>query len=152
MGETLSVRSREGGCLCGAIRYRVEGEPLDAGYCHCRMCQRSAGAPVLAWATFKVEQVEVLEGVPLRYRSSPEAQRAFCGACGTQLWFVTSKAPLLIDVTLASLDDPASIVPEYHIWTASRIPWLDTSDHLPRHQDGGPDRVLMEAEGGGAAA
>lgn len=39
----------EGGCRCGAIRYRITGEPLSAGFCHCRMCQRAAGAPVVAW-------------------------------------------------------------------------------------------------------
>ena len=40
----------EGGCLCGALRYRLDAAPLDIGYCHCSMCRRSTGAPVLAWA------------------------------------------------------------------------------------------------------
>ena len=45
-----------GGCFCGAVRYRVEGPPLDAGYCHCRMCQRANGAPAVAWVTWNLDR------------------------------------------------------------------------------------------------
>ena len=54
----------EGGCFCGALRYRVEGEPDDAGYCHCRMCQRAAGAPVLAWGSWPSARFRWLRGDP----------------------------------------------------------------------------------------
>lgn len=46
------MTSHDGGCLCGKLRFRVTAAPLDAGYCHCRMCQRNSGAPVVAWVTF----------------------------------------------------------------------------------------------------
>jgi hypothetical protein len=129
----------QGGCLCGAIRYRVEAEPIDAGYCHCRICRRSTGAPAVAWGTVRVKGFAFLSGTPVAYPSSPRARRQFCGACGTQLTFQYTQKPETIDFTLGSLDDPEALPPQYHIWTQSRIGWFDTSDPLPRHPDGGPD-------------
>jgi hypothetical protein len=129
----------EGGCLCGAVRYRISAEPLDAGYCHCRMCQRSTGAPVASWLTMPSDGFAWIEGVPAVYRSSPEAERLFCPTCGTQLIFREPAEPQFLDVTLASLDDPDAVHPDHHVWTTSRIAWFDTKDDLPRHPERGPE-------------
>jgi hypothetical protein len=124
-----------GGCLCGKLRYAARCEPTDSGYCHCRLCQRSSGAPVLAWASFPTGCFEYLEGSPALYRSSPHGQREFCAVCGTQIAYREIGGSTL-EINLASLDDPASIEPRLHIFTASRIPWFDTADALPRYPDG----------------
>jgi hypothetical protein len=129
----------EGGCLCGAVRYRISAEPIDAGYCHCRLCQRSTGAPVVSWLNMASEAFAWTRGEPAVYRSSPEAERLFCPICGTQMAFRVIAEPHLLDVTLASLDDPEVVRPDHHIWTASRIAWFDTRDDLPRHLERGPD-------------
>lgn len=133
----------EGGCLCGAVQYRVSAQPIDAGYCHCRICQRSSGAPTLAWLTVSVDGFSYTKGRPAIFRSSSHSQREFCGTCGTQIAFRRSASPKTvaktIDVTLASLHDPSRIAPQYHIWRQSRIAWFETSDSLPRHEDSGPD-------------
>jgi hypothetical protein len=128
----------EGGCLCGAVRYRVEGTPLQAGYCHCRMCQRASGAPVVAWGTWPMGSFSWLQGSPNEFASAPKGIRSFCPSCGTPLTFIDPTGPAEIDVTLASLDDPATVRPEHHGWTMSRIPWLEIADTLPRRTDGGP--------------
>lgn len=137
----------DGGCFCGAVRYRVEGAPLDAAYCHCRMCQRTTGAPVVAWGSWPRERFSWRGSEPRVLRSSEQAVRRFCAECGTQVLFWTAGAPALVDVNLATLDDPARIRPEYHIWTASRIPWFETADTLPRHADAGADGQLMRERG-----
>jgi hypothetical protein len=128
----------EGGCLCGGLRYRAS-EPIDAGYCHCRLCQRSSGAPVLAWASFSAAAFSYTAGDPRTYSSSPTGRRDFCASCGTQIAFRSSQTPDRIDLNIATLDDPTAIEPEYHIWVGSRIPWLEISDDLPRYADEGPD-------------
>jgi hypothetical protein len=128
-----------GGCLCRGIRYRIVGKPIDAGYCHCRLCRRSAGAPVLAWATFPITGFRFTRGRPGTFHSSRRAFRQFCIRCGTQLTFRKTRAPETIDVNLVTLDRPESIPPEYHIWTANQLSWFDTRDDLPRHRDAGPD-------------
>jgi hypothetical protein len=129
----------DGGCLCGAVRYRIAAAPRDAGYCHCRMCQRAAGAPVVPWLTVSSDDFGWIKGEPARYRSSPKAERLFCPSCGTQMVFREPAAPQYLDVTLASLDDPAAVPPDHHGWTSSRIAWFDTKDDLPRYPEGDPD-------------
>ncbi len=127
-----------GGCLCGRLRYEAR-DPIDAGYCHCRLCQRSSGAPVLAWASFPTASFSYAKGEPATYPSSARGRREFCASCGTQIAFRGTPAPSRVDVNIASLDDPASIEPEYHIWVGSRVPWLHIDDDLPRYTDEGPD-------------
>jgi hypothetical protein len=123
----------EGGCLCGAVRYRLEGPPLHADYCHCRLCQRASGAPVVAWGTWPAARLSWLRGEPPSFPSSKAGLRSFCRGCGTSLTFIDTDEPELIDVTLASLDDPAAFPPQHHIWISSRVPWLELGDELPRH-------------------
>lgn len=126
-----------GGCLCGRVRYELRAPPIDAGYCHCRICQRSAGAPVLAWLTLAASDLVYVGAAPAVHASSHHARREFCAQCGTQLAF----RPLgvaTVDVTVASLDDPGEAPPEYHIFWASRIPWFEVDDRLPRHDGAEP--------------
>ena len=113
----------EGGCLCGAIRYRVHGEALATTSCHCRSCRLAAGAPSLAWAIFRNEQVEFMRGVPKEFRSSAPALRGFCAHCGTTLTYRTEKRPDHLDVTTATFDDPTPFAPRCEIWTAEKLTW-----------------------------
>ena len=128
----------DGGCLCSGVRYRISAEPRHADYCHCRMCQRSTGAPVVPWLTVAREAFAWTAGEPAVYRSSANAERLFCPACGTQLAFRDLADPLALDVTVASLDEPAAVPPSHHIWTSSRIAWFELADDLPRYPERGP--------------
>jgi len=96
-----------GGCLCGKVRYRITGTPLEALYCHCRMCQRTHGAPVIAWLTVPLGGLAMTSGDPVAYRSSAKALRHFCGSCGTPLtWRATDnpRQPRGSRARYASLD------------------------------------------------
>ena len=124
----------EGGCLCGAVRYRLQPPWLDAGFCHCRLCQRASGAPVMAWGSIDETRFAYTRGQPARFASSTQAIREFCPHCGTALTFRTSRQPGLVDFTLASLDHPEQISPQYHIWTSRQLPWLMLADTLPLHR------------------
>ncbi|MEX1152545.1 GFA family protein [Parvibaculum sp.] len=127
----------EGGCACGAVRYRIEAETLGARICHCRICQQAMGAPFLAVASFPKEGVTV-SGKTARWQSSARLFRHFCPACGTRLTLEPLDGPRL-GVPLATLDNPAAIHPEMHIWVSSRVPWLALDDGLPQHAEGSPE-------------
>lgn len=123
----------DGGCLCGALRYRLDGPPLDLNFCHCRLCQHAGGAPVVAWGRWPADRFAWVRGEPRRFASSAKGERSFCPRCGTPLTFVDPSDPTFVDVTLASLDDPAAFPPRSHAWTMSRVPWLEIGDELPRY-------------------
>jgi hypothetical protein len=125
----------EGGCLCGAVRYRISAEPRSADYCHCRNCRRAAGAPVVARLIVPNSGFAWIRGDPAVYRSSAEAERLFCSACGTQL--ALRDEPDYLDVTLASLDNPEAVRPSYHIWTTSRISWFEAGFARSRRRPAG---------------
>ncbi|TFG95676.1 MAG: GFA family protein [Myxococcales bacterium] len=135
---THSSDEYQGGCLCGAIRFASQAAPVATGYCHCRVCQRTSGAPVLPWGSFPVASFAYLRGKPSVYRSSSHGQREFCTICGSQLAYRESAGALTVDVNLASLDHPDALEPRCHIWTGSRIRWFDTTDAHPRFEAAGP--------------
>jgi len=129
----------EGGCHCGAIRYRVDEDLIDAGYCHCDICQQTTGAPVLAWSRFPFESFSYAEGHPSVYESSEWGQREFCGTCGTQICYRDIDDPETVEVNTATLDEPESFEPEYHIFTVDQLSWFEIDDDLPRYERERPE-------------
>ena len=127
----------EGGCLCGKVRFSVSAEAIETGYCHCRMCQRNSGAPVVAWVTFPAASFSWIAGSPGSYVSSPKVQRQFCAECGSYLVF-RQDGSKNVSVNTTSLDDPALFAPRMHIFTESRISWFRTGDNLPHYVGYGP--------------
>jgi len=109
----------QGGCLCGAVRYSFT-TVVDAGYCHCSRCRRTSGAPVWAWA--QVRGFGLTEGTPGTHES-----RRFCTDCGCSL--LIDGDP--VEVSLATLDEPARIEPQVHRCNADQLPWLKRGDKLP---------------------
>ena len=128
-----------GGCLCGSIRYTIDADIIDAGYCHCTLCQRSSGAPTVAWLTIPISGFSYTTGSVEVFFSSEHSQREFCSHCGTHIAFRKKLNPVTIDVTLCSLDDSRKVKPEYHIWCQSKVDWLRINDDLPQFIDAGPD-------------
>ena len=121
-----------GGCHCGAVRYEVSGEPFERALCLCTDCQRTTGAPAVAWFTVRTEAFRFTDGAPREYRSSSAAARTFCPACGAQLTFVhDSYEGGRIDVTTATLDDPQAAPPREQIFVRSRIGWMEDAADLP---------------------
>jgi len=128
-----------GGCLCGEIRYSIRATPIDAGFCHCKICQKANAAPTVPWLTVPFGSFTYTKGRARAYASSGEHQREFCSNCGTQIVFRATVGPETVDVTLCSLDDSSTVEPEYHIWYENRVSWLNIDDTLPRFLDAGPD-------------
>ena len=121
-----------GGCLCGAVRYRATGSARNLCYCHCDSCRRAAGSPSVPWATFDAARFAVTHGTLAEYRSSAHVLRGFCATCGTSLTYRSARRPADTDVTLATLDEPARLVPAMHVWVRDKLPWVAIADDLPQ--------------------
>lgn len=96
----------EGGCLCGAVRYRAAARPLRGVICHCSICRRHSGAPALAFVHFPAAVFAWLTAEPNWYRSSPYAQRGFCAACGSTVAMREEVLRDRVQICVGSLDDP----------------------------------------------
>ncbi|MGH6947798.1 MAG: GFA family protein [Kiloniellales bacterium] len=120
-----------GGCLCGAVRYQIVGIPHDPQFCHCRLCQRQFGAAFALWASFPNDGIFWTKGRPKVYRATPIAERGFCGACGSPLFFRYFVTPGSVGIALGTLDRPEEVPPRIHWGIESRLPWLAFADGLP---------------------
>ena len=114
--------TREGGCLCGAVRFKAEGEPINVRICHCRNCQKAMGSPFFARALFDQRALTV-EGETARYASSEALERVFCKACGTRLFSWRTNGTVA-GVALAAFDDRNAFAPTEHIWVSEKIDWV----------------------------
>lgn len=124
-----------GQCHCGAIRYELTGGPPRHALCHCSDCRRHAGAPVVGWAAYPKDALNVKQGETKIYRSSEHGRRYFCGDCGTGLFYTNDvMLPGIVDIQSATLDDPDAIPPEAQIQTAERIGWMATAHELPEFE------------------
>jgi hypothetical protein len=138
-----------GGCLCGAVRFSITAKPIAAYYCHCTMCQRNGGGPFMAGATVPIETLVFTNGEPKAYESSPGFVRLSCGECGSPVGFRAKDNPKLTDFSLGCLDDPNTIMPEFHMFTSTQVSWCEIVDGLPRHPEGAPelDKLWAELDG-----
>lgn len=122
----------EGGCLCGALRYRVAGEPVAATLCHCRSCRRASGGVTVAWVVLAKEDFEWLKGEPSEYSSSRGIYWRHCASCGSLVGYRRDGRPDHIDITTATLDDPDAFPPTVEIWTGDKIAWEALHPELPK--------------------
>jgi hypothetical protein len=136
---------REGGCACGAVRYRLLSEPFDTGWCHCTICRRVSGAPAMVFATVPAGDLVLSNEEAIgSVRLTAFGRRRFCSRCGTPLTMEVDHQPETIDFTVATLDDPDAVAPGFHIFHASKVVWFETADDLPRHDRFRPDARGLE--------
>jgi hypothetical protein len=123
----------EGGCLCGAVRYRATGESLARTLCHCRTCRLASGAPSLAWVVFRSSDFSFITEPPVSFHSSPGVTRTFCGKCGTPLTYQRDAERSTIDVTTVTLDAANEFAPTKEIWVEHKLVWERLNETLPHY-------------------
>jgi hypothetical protein len=119
-----------GGCVCGGTRYVLKSRPFALIDCHCIDCRRSAGAPYVTWGSVRREDLVITKGEP-RTIEHANRIRSFAACCGTHLFFEDTKDSDMIDVTIASLDDPTPFAPKKVIFLEDKLPWVTLDESLP---------------------
>jgi hypothetical protein len=119
-----------GGCQCGAVRYELLNAPHHVSVCHCRMCQKASGGPIMAFARVRKDELRWRRGQPATFRSSSLVERQFCGACGTPLTYNFVEGGN-ISVTACSLDDPEAVRPVLQYSVERTLSWFPSICGLP---------------------
>ncbi len=118
----------EGGCLCGSVRYRVVGEPMLAGVCHCKLCQRGTGSAFREVAYFEEVAVQISGALKAYEYRSDEIDRwirtEFCPTCGTTVTWTAEYIPGARGIAQGTLDEPNWIKHQWHAWTRSAQHWI----------------------------
>jgi hypothetical protein len=111
----------------------LKSAPYELGDCHCIDCRRSAGAPYVTWGSVAREDFVLTKGEPRKIVHATRI-RSFAACCGTHLFIEDSENSDTVDVTIASLDDPAPFAPAKAIWLEDKLPWVPLDQSLPQFQ------------------
>ena len=125
----------QGGCACGAVRYRLNSAPMFVNCCHCRDCQRQTGSAFVINALIETERIVLLAGAPEPAPVPTDSGRPHdihrCPACRTALWSDYGGRAGLRFLRVGTLDNPAALPPRAHIFTRSKLPWIGLPDNVP---------------------
>ena len=138
-----------GGCSCGAVRYRLASEPLFVHCCHCRNCQRQTGSAFVINLLIEADRVDVVAGEPRPVdvpRDDGSTQRVHrCPDCQVAV-FSEYGRPEVLFVRAGTLDEPAGVAPDVHIYTRSKVPWVVLPDGVPAFEEYYDTKSLWPAE------
>jgi hypothetical protein len=126
----------DGGCACGAVRYRMTSRPIFVHCCHCRWCQRETGASFALNAMIEADRVILLQGAPETVNTpslSGKGQKILrCPNCRVALWsHYAGAGEAVCFVRIGTLDDPDRLPPDIHIFTSSKQPWIALPPDTP---------------------
>jgi len=124
----------EGGCACGSVRYRLKSDPLLVHCCHCLNCQRQTGSGFVINVLIETDRVQLLAGEPQSVavpRGGGKKQKIWrCPTCQIALYSQYT-SPRVRFVRAGTLDDPAAVAPDVHIFTRSKLPWVMLPESVP---------------------
>jgi hypothetical protein len=125
----------EGACACGAVRYRLASPPMFVHCCHCRDCQRQTGSAFVINALIETDRIGLLSGAPEPIGVPTDSGRPHdvyrCPDCQTALWSDYGRRRTLSFVRVGTLDDPAALPPDVHIFTRSKLSWVGLPADTP---------------------
>jgi hypothetical protein len=130
--QALEDRMHRGSCLCGRVRFEIDGELAGIQLCHCSQCRCVQGSAFAANLPVRTEDFRIVAGEPKAYESSPGKERLFCGDCGSPVISRTATDPGMVRVRAGLLAEPAETKAVFHFHVASKASWLPISDDLPQ--------------------
>jgi hypothetical protein len=125
----------EGGCACGSVRYQLTSAPMFVHCCHCRDCQRQTGSAFVINALIETDRLTTLSGNPEPIPAPTDSGRPHkifrCPDCQTAVWSEYGGLSRLRFVRVGTLDDPAALPPDIHIYVRSKLPWVTLPTGVP---------------------
>jgi hypothetical protein len=131
----VGVTGASGGCLCGGVRYRIDGELRDVVFCHCSRCRRTHGH-FAAYTSCARDDLAIEDGGTLRWFEGDGRRRGFCTGCGASLFWERPGGET-VSVSAGTLAEPTGLRPRAHIFVESAGDYYEITDDLPRRPGGG---------------
>ncbi len=123
-----------GRCLCGKIKYEIEGDPAVTAVCHCTSCQRQSGAAFSVNLMIQEGQLSLdgdLETFEETADSGNKVYRRFCGTCGSPILSALEGMPGMVAIKSGTLDDTSGLQPAVQVWCDSKQDWVQMPDGVP---------------------
>ena len=122
----MAEKTQKGGCLCGAVRYEITGDPMMSGHCHCIDCRKASGAAHATFAAYPESAVK-MTGKTKTYRTKADSgmmsSRSFCPECGSWVSGAPESVPGVVAITIATFDDPEAVKPQMRFYDKRRLSW-----------------------------
>ncbi|MET0240558.1 MAG: GFA family protein [Sphingobium sp.] len=136
----MTEQHLDGGCACGAVRFRVEGRPIFVNNCHCTLCQRQSGAGSAVNAFYETERVTLLSGEftthPVATGSGKPQEILRCSLCGSAVWSHYPRLGRLgAGIRVGAMDDAGAFTPDAAIFLSTKLPWASVPDHIPHFDE-----------------
>ena len=127
----------KGSCLCGAVRYVIEGDIVGINYCHCVQCRKASGTAFATNAAVAMSDFRIESGRDrlAAFESSPGKKRHFCSRCGSPIYSQYDDGREVVYVRIGTIDDDAELRPDIHIHVRSKAPWYEIRDDLPQARE-----------------
>lgn len=124
-----------GSCLCGAVKYELDGELGDIVLCHCSKCRKATGSAFASVAPIKTSELRIVLGQDAlaEFQSSPGVHRVFCRGCGSPIFSRRDAMPDVLRLRIGTLDTPLDAKPSMHIFAGSKADWFDICDEAPQY-------------------
>lgn len=137
----------EGGCLCGAVKFRAAGPSLFVAHCHCRWCRAAHGAAFVTWVGVRDDGFTLVDGDDaLRwFDSSAQSRRGFCGHCGTTMLYLSLLCPGEVHIARATIASPVDREPKAHVFVDQAVAWVTLGDDLARYATTDPALAKFQA-------
>lgn len=126
----------KGSCLCGGVKYEIDGAVVKITNCHCSLCRKMSGSAFSSAATIPASFFRFVAGEDLlkEWESSPGYHRVFCGRCGSPILKRKAKDADNLRLRVGTLDSDPGISPSQHLHAGSKAPWVEINDELPQSQ------------------
>ena len=130
----------EGGCHCGAIKFKTKKNPFWVGACYCIDCRKVSGSPNTIFAGYHETDIEIVKGTPKEYQSSENVVRTFCGECSSPYSYgyigidKTNNDFGKIFIPIGIFNDPSLFKINKHIWVSQKIPQIQIHDNIPQRE------------------
>jgi hypothetical protein len=126
-----------GSCLCGGIRYEIQGEIGEIVQCHCQRCRKANGTAYATNAPIRKADFKIVDGEHLlkKFQSTETTQRCFCANCGSPIISIKTETPEVYRLRIGTLDTPLNHTPTHHIFCTSKAEWEAIGDALPQYDE-----------------